>query len=441
MKKSFKKLLSLGMAVALTATMLAGCKASTGSEEDVASTEANATTAVTQAPNDSSAASGEKVTLEFFNQKTEIVDILNSMIAGYEKENPNVTINLTTVADAAQVLSTRMSSGDTPDIFTQWPNSAFFTQVDSGYVKDLSSTGIMDNVQEAARNQWKHNGGEYAATISYNCSGIWYNKDIFEKAGITSLPANWDELVRDCETLKAAGYTPFMTSAKTTDITDRQLQVFLASSIQSYNDFEADAGAKKVDTSKAYATELAKMAEKMVQIIGYSQKDTLGTDQDSATANFAKGDAAMMIGGSWLLASITAANPDINISMMPIPGDTAELTNTCAYPGDMSLCISATSKNADAAVAFVKWMTSVDTATTYAKAEGNPSCINDVDYVAEQFSDLYANYVTTGKFILNPDCNWTSAQQTASGSAVQQLYYDLDTKAFAENLASAFNDN
>jgi ABC-type sugar transport system, periplasmic component len=434
MRKTIKKLLSMGLVMTMAATMVTGCGSS--AKSDTASTPA-----ATKAASTASSAAGEKVTLEFFNQKTEIVDILNNLIKEYEKENPNVTIKLTTVANASQVLATRMSSGDIPDIFTQWPNSAFFTQVDSGYVMDLSKTGIMDNVQDAARNQWKHNGGEYAATISYNCSGIWYNKDMFDKAGIKTLPTTWDELIKDCDTLKAAGFTPFVTSAKEATITDRQLQVFLASSLKNYDDFEKDAGAATVDTKKAYGPELTQMGEKMVQIIKYSQKDILGTDQDSATANFAKGDGAMMIGGSWLLASISAANPKINISMMPIPGDTADETNTCAYPGDMSLCISKTSKNADAAVAFVKWMTSVDTATNYAKAEGNPSCIKDVNYVADQFKDLYANYVTSGKFILNPDCNWTAAQQNAAGAAIQQLYYKQDTKAFADGLASAFNDN
>lgn len=433
MKK--KKLMSVLLSVAMTASILSGCGSNGESTPEVTNSSEVATT-------EGAAEAEDKVTVEFFNQKTEIVDILNDLIAEYEEENPNLHIELTTPADAGTVLTSRMASNDTPDIFTQWPNASFFTQVDSGYVMDLSGTGIMDNVQEAAREQWKYNGGEYAATISYNCSGIWYNKDIFEKVGITQIPTTWNELIADCETLAAGGYTPFVSSAKETDITDRQLQVFLASSMgDGYDEFEADAGTKSVDTSKTYADSLNKMAEKMVQIIGYSQKDVIGTDQDSATANFANGDGAMMIGGSWLLASVTAANPDINISMMPIPGDSEAETNTCAYPGDMSLCIAKDSDVQAEAIEFVKWMTSQDIATEYAEAEGNPSCINGIDYVAPQFSDLYSNYVTTGKFILNPDCNWTSAQQDAAGSAIQQLYYDLDTKNFAENLASAFNDN
>src|SRR5262245_29268895 len=38
--------------------------------------------------------------------------------------------------------------------------------------------------------------------------GIWYNKDHFDKAGITAPPATFDELLADVDKLKSAGYTP-----------------------------------------------------------------------------------------------------------------------------------------------------------------------------------------------------------------------------------------
>lgn len=446
--KKMRKVLAVGLCAALTAAVLGGCGSGTAAADSNTAAETGTESKAADAAADTTADTAPKadadgtVTIEFFNQKTEIVSILQSLIAEYEAANPGIKIEIVTPSDSATVLASRMASNDTPDVFTNWPNSSFFTMVDSGYVMDLSGTGIMDNVQTAAREQWKYNGGEYAATISYNCSGIWYNEALFEEAGITELPQTFDELMSACEKLTAAGITPFVTSAKQTDITDRQLQVFLASSMgDAYEAFAADAGAGELDAAKAYAGDLEKMAEKMVKVLEYSQSDTLGTDQDSATANFANGQGAMMIGGSWLLASIKAANPDIAIAMMPIPGDTAEETNTCAYPGDMSLCIAADSDVSEEAIAFVQWMTSVETATKYAQAEGNPSCINGVDYVAEEFSGLYEDYVTAGKFILNPDCNWTAAQQDASGAAVQQLYYDMDPAAFAENLQEAFNEN
>lgn len=434
-----KKLLALNLicTIALGTTACGSTGAETsGTNADPAGQNTESEDAVTD-----TSADGRTV-IEFFNQKTEIVDILNTLIAEYEAEHTDIKIELVTPADAGTVLNSRMASNDTPDIFTNWPSNTFFESVDSGYVMDLSATGIMDNIQDASREQWKHNDGEYAATISYNCSGIWYNMDLLEQAGITKIPATWDELIADCETLQAAGITPFVASGKEVAITDRYLQVFLASAMgSSYEEFETDASAGTVDAAKGYNTPLQSIGEKMLQVISYAQDDVLGCDQDNATANFAKGDGAMMIGGSWLLASVSAANPDINMSMGPIPGNSADETNTCAFPGDFTLCIAADSEVQEQAVEFVKWFTSPETATKYAEAEGNPSCIKGVTYVADAFSDLYNNYVTSGKFILNPDCNWSVAQQNASGSAVQQLYYDQDVSAFPELLADAFNNN
>jgi raffinose/stachyose/melibiose transport system substrate-binding protein len=435
---AMKKRLSVLLALFMTAGLVAGC----GSTSETDST-ATSTTTDNASKNDNSSSSSGQVTVEFYNQKTEIVSILEELVAAYEEEHPDVNIELITPSDSKTVLATRMASGDTPDVYTDWPaTSTFAEQVNSGYVLNLADTGLMDRVQEAARESVKRDDGEYAVPVSYNISGIWYNEDIFADAGITSLPSTWDELIEDCEILKAAGYTPFVTSAKEVDITDRQIQVFLASCLpDTYESFKEDAEAGAVDITKDYGADILRMGEKMAQLCGYSQDDILGTDQDSATANFANGEGAMMIGGSWLYASITAANSSINIAMMPIPGDTADDTNTCASAGDMSLVIAADTDVQEAALDFVTWMVSDETANRFAELEGNPSCIEGVDYVAECFEEIYDDFVTTGKFIVNPDCYWSSGQQNAIGAVVQQLYYDLDTDSFPQNLADAFNDN
>ncbi len=43
---------------------------------------------------------------------------------------------------------------------------------------------------------------------------VLYRKDVLAKAGITSPPANWDELISDCRTLKSKGITPMAGGVK-----------------------------------------------------------------------------------------------------------------------------------------------------------------------------------------------------------------------------------
>ena len=421
MRKTMKLLGTL-TCVAMFALLLSACDG--GDDSDTGSVE------------------GDTVTLEFFNMKTEIVHILEELIEEYEDLNPNIRIDLVTPADAHTVLTTRMAANEVPDIFTNWPNAVFFMQVDAGHVLDISETGIMDNIHTDARDLWRYDGGEFVAPISYNVSGVWYNVDIFESAGITDLPQTWDELIQVSEILEAAGYTPFITPSVETEIGVRQLQVFMASTMaDTYDTFQESITNAAVSMDGEYMDELRVMAERMIQMAELSQPDILGTDQDSATAEFANGNGAMMIGGSWLLASITSANPDINISMMPIPGTTFEETNTCAYPGDFSLAIAADTPFQQEAIEFVRWMTTPEIANRYAELEGNPSVIYGVDFVASEFAELYEDFVTTGKFILNPDVFWSNEQSNSAGSAVHTLFFTSDIELFLELLAEAFNDN
>ena len=53
-------------------------------------------------------------------------------------------------------------------------------------------------------------GGGTLKTIPYqpNVFAFFYNKDLFEQAGITEEPKTWDEFLDVCEKIKASGVTP-----------------------------------------------------------------------------------------------------------------------------------------------------------------------------------------------------------------------------------------
>lgn len=60
------------------------------------------------------AESGEKVHLEFFNIKPEVVDILDTLIAKFEEENPDIDVEQTQVPDATTELQTVRLSTSCP---------------------------------------------------------------------------------------------------------------------------------------------------------------------------------------------------------------------------------------------------------------------------------------------------------------------------------------
>ena len=62
----------------------------------------------------------------------------------------------------------------------------------SNYATGIADAGgVVDNVR-------------YAAMISSpSVQGVFYNKDVFKKAGINELPKNWDELVETAQKVKS----------------------------------------------------------------------------------------------------------------------------------------------------------------------------------------------------------------------------------------------
>ena len=60
--------------------------------------------------------SGKKVTINILNYKRETVDILQKMIDKFEKENPNIHIQMDSPSDALTILKTRLVKENPPDI-------------------------------------------------------------------------------------------------------------------------------------------------------------------------------------------------------------------------------------------------------------------------------------------------------------------------------------
>lgn len=123
-----KKLLSVLLCTAMTATMLAGCGGGSGdsaqapaAEEPAAETPA-AEEPAAEAPaaeEPAAAASDEEAEIYMFISSPEYADAINTLIEEYKTVVPNVTINYeTTQNDYPTLLKAKLNSGEVPEIFS-----------------------------------------------------------------------------------------------------------------------------------------------------------------------------------------------------------------------------------------------------------------------------------------------------------------------------------
>ena len=67
----------------------------------------------------------------------------------------------------------------------------------------------------AALSEGWGNGSLWCFPYQPYTTGVWYNKALFEKAGITSVPQTWDEFLAVCQKLRDSGVNPLTCNSDT----------------------------------------------------------------------------------------------------------------------------------------------------------------------------------------------------------------------------------
>ena len=138
--------------------------------------------------------------------------------ADYHTAHPNVTIKIQTVQneDLDGKLQTALNSGSAPDIFLQRGGGKMAAMVEAGQLKDLTSLVTPETkaaIGDAALGTGSLDGKVYAIPQSVLPGGLWYSKDLFTAAGVTTPPTTLDELNAAVTKLKAKG-TPIALGGK-----------------------------------------------------------------------------------------------------------------------------------------------------------------------------------------------------------------------------------
>lgn len=138
-----------------------------------------------------------QTTLNFltFTPGDEHLEALEELIADFESHNPDIRINYTFVpyGDYFVRLQTDFASGNPPDVFElNYENFVTFASRDTL----LELDGFLDQERrdffyDAALDAFGFNGAQYALPISFSTVVLFYNKDMFDAAGIAYPDDDW----------------------------------------------------------------------------------------------------------------------------------------------------------------------------------------------------------------------------------------------------------
>ncbi|MQY36950.1 hypothetical protein SRB17_49520 [Streptomyces sp. RB17] len=188
---------AIGLGIALAAT---GCAGSSGADSGGGSADGKVT-----------------VTLWENAQPGPGAEYWKTAAKAYHSLHPNVTIKIQAIQneDFDGKLQTALNSSSAPDIFLQRGGGKMQAMVDAGQVQALDLTAAdKANAGAAAVAGYSIDGKAYAMPVDTQPEGIYYSKDLFKKAGITSTPTTMDELEADVAKLKAIDVAPIAVGAK-----------------------------------------------------------------------------------------------------------------------------------------------------------------------------------------------------------------------------------
>jgi raffinose/stachyose/melibiose transport system substrate-binding protein len=287
----------------------------TTAEAQVTTTEAVATT---EAPTTTEAAP-EPVTIEWWH--IEVSDpglgLWQDVADEYMADHPNVTINITVQENEAfkTALAVNMQAGDVPDIFQSWGGGTLREQVDAGLVQDITDLAApwVDQIEPGALTMMEVDGALYGVPWDLGIVGMWYNKTLFDQAGVEAPIETWEDLLTACETFQAAGIVPIALAEG-----DKWPGMFwyaeLALRIGGADVMQQAAVDQNFD-DPAFLT----AGEELARLVALDPFNPgfLATPWDSpdgAAAVLANGNAAMLLMGHWAPGTMRANGPDLAAS-------------------------------------------------------------------------------------------------------------------------------
>lgn len=354
MKKSLYTLLASMMLLSLAA-----CGGGKSAEEKATTTTtteaATQTEQTTEQKGDESSKPAKVVEIKWFRQEvgaSRNKEFYKKIEDKFHELNPDIKVvgvannsNLT----ATEFLKTSLASGDMPDVVTMI-NADEFAGANALLEVPEDLTKLLADPQFG-----RTNGKLFTMPYKSDVIGVFYNKDMFEKAGV-AVPKTWAEFTAVIEKLKADKVIPLSISGK---------DGWVLGMGGLWPILGAEAMEKNTDYPKLRAQDQAKFADPVftsamkkfedLNKMGAFGKGVLGINYQQATEQFTSGKAGMYMMGSWVAgADFPSLKPAFKVGFFPLPSDSG--VKGYQAKGTEGWSVSASTKQPEAAWKFVKFL-------------------------------------------------------------------------------------
>ena len=304
--------------------------------------------------NGDSEGKSEEVNLKFAVWDTFEAPGMEAIAKEYEKENPNVHVDveITPWDQYWTKMEAASTGGKAPDIITMHSNESYRYMSNGALLKldDLIESGDIDmqNYKEGLSDLYSYEGSQYGIPKDVSTIGLWYNKKLFDEAGIAYPDDTWT-------------WDTFLDAAKKLTNEEKGIYGYAASNNgqDGYNSFVFQNEGTKLTEDRSESTFNTPNTVDAIQwYIDLAVKEKVSPtsnqlDENDPASMFQSGRVAMITHGSWMATQFkeneyTRENADV--AVLPQGKVRATQMNGLGYS------ISATTKHPEEAKQFLTFM-------------------------------------------------------------------------------------
>ncbi len=395
-----KKVMAVALSMACAATMLSA-------------------TAVT-----ASAADKKEVVIWDYFETDAQKEMIQSLMDGFNasQDEYEATHVYVPFSDYEKQLTLGIASGELPDlVILDGCSMASFIQL--GLFGDISDADInWDEYIEGPLESTMMDGKHYGIPFATNCTALYYNKDMFDAAGIDYPDENttWDEFHEMAKALTKDGVYGFGNAATNTDEGTFQCLQWLYTAGGSYTDIE--------DGVDAY-----KLMQEMIED-GSWTKECVNWTQSDVNNNFMAGNLAMQQNGPWQIPGIEANAPDLNYGVTVLPKKDADSGQATSILGGENMGV-VNKDDTSGAEAFLKYYDQTDVMVDAMKQYGSyppkTEAANDTYWTEDPIQKAFLTQIETS-IPRGPSASWPSYS-----SAIQTGFQEVMTSAKTPEQAAA----
>jgi multiple sugar transport system substrate-binding protein len=292
----------------------------------------------------------------------------SSVLQAFEKANPNVKVDVTAIPwnVAHDKLVTAIAGRQTPDL----------SLMGTTWMGEFGKIGVLDQIPSSVDKASFFPGAWQAVVVNGRAVGVpwyvdtrtlFYRTDLAQKAGISSAPQSWDDLLKLAQAYKSSG---------------SQYGIYLQSNDdQEWLPFLYSAGGDVMQNGR-FTLDSQASVRSLTQWVKYFQQGLTPSSEPQGfdvTQTFTTGATPMFISGPWQISTMQKQDPQITgkWAVARVPKD----RSSTSWAGGGDLAVFKSSQHRDAAWKLVQFLARSEQQLSWFKT------INDLPAVKASWQD------------------------------------------------------